>query len=167
MRKELDEKLCQKYPLIFRDRNEDPSKTCMSWGFACGDGWYNIIDRLCARIQGHTEWSHDQIKWAKKWNEKVNDPDHEWTAIVERKERPVPEPVEQVVAIQVKEKFGGLRFYYNGGDDYIKGVVDMAEEMSYVTCEECGAPGKPTKGGWIRTLCKEHGGIDAKELSVL
>lgn len=156
MREELDKKLCEKYPLIFRDRHEDPSKTCMYWGLAVGDGWYNIIDRLCARIQGHIEWSHDQIKWAKRWNERVNDENEEWVSFAPREERPVPEPVEQVIAVQVKEKFGGLRFYYRGGDDYIRGVVDMAEEMSYVTCEECGAPGKPTKGGWIRTLCEEH-----------
>lgn len=156
MREELDKKLCEKYPLIFRDRHGDMAKTCMVWGFSHGDGWYNIIDRLCARIQGHINHSLEQIEWANRWNERVNDPNHEWTAIVERKERPIPEPVAQVVAIQVKEKFGGLRFYYSGGDDYIRGVVDMAEEMSYVTCEECGAPGKQRSGGWIRTLCDEH-----------
>lgn len=156
MRDELDKKLCEKYPLIFRDRNGNMHETCMCWGMCCGDGWYNIIDSMCARIQGHINYSYEQIKWAHKWNENVNDPEYEWTAFVAREERVVPEPVEQVVATQVKEKFGGLRFYYNGGDDYIRGVVDMAEEMSYVTCEECGAPGKLRKGGWVRTLCDEH-----------
>jgi hypothetical protein len=58
---------------------------------------------------------------------------------------------------QVKEKFGTLRFYYTGGDDYISGMVRMAESMSGVTCEECGAPGEQNDGGWIRTLCEEHG----------
>lgn len=162
MRKELDEALCAKYPLIFSDRHADPSKTCMYWGFSCDDGWYNIIDNLCGTIQNHIDNRLEQIEWAKKWNYKVNDPDHEWTAFVERKEREIPEPVEQVVAIQVKEKFGGLRFYYNGGDDFVQGVVHMAESMSYDTCEVCGAPGKPTRGGWIRTLCKEHGGDDGE-----
>ncbi len=160
MNKELDEKLCEKYPLIFRDRHADPSKTCMYWGFACGEGWYNIIDNLCGCIQNHIDNRLEQIEWTKKWNDKVNDENHEWVSFADRKEREIPEPVPQVVAIQVKEKFGGLRFYYSGGDDYIRGVVDMAEYMSYDTCEECGAPGKPTKGGWIRTLCVEHGGPD-------
>lgn len=160
MRKELDEKLCEKYPLIFRDRHADPSKTCMYWGMACGDGWYNILDKLCLNIQSHIEHVEEQIGWAHKWNEKVNDENHEWVSFADRKERPIPEPVPQVVAIQVKEKFGGLRFYYNGGDDYIRGLVSMAESMSYVTCETCGNPGKSTKGGWIQTLCKEHGGDD-------
>lgn len=156
MRKELDEALVAKYPLIFRDRHADPSKTCMYWGFECGDGWYNIIDALCANIQNHIDNRLDNIERTKKWNANVNNPDYEWTAIVERKERPVPEPVEQVVAIQVKEKFGGLRFYYMGGDEYIRGLENMAESMSYRTCEVCGVPGTSTKGGWIRTLCEEH-----------
>jgi len=54
---------------------------------------------------------------------------------------------------QIKEKWGGLRIYYIGGDDYIRGVVDMAEEMSYKICERCGCPGSPNKQGWITTLC--------------
>lgn len=161
MKEELDKQLCEKYPKIFRDRHGDMSKTCMVWGMCCGDGWYNIIDNMCARIQGHIDFSYERIEWDKKWNKNVNDPDYEWIAFVAREERPIREPIEQVVAIQVKEKFGGLRFYYNGGDDYIRGVVDMAEEMSYVTCEECGAPGKPSKEGWIRTLCETHGGSNA------
>ena len=62
----------------------------------------------------------------------------------------------QVVVIQVKEKFGTLRFYYDGGDDHIHGLVRMAEAMSSVTCETCGVPGKQRSGGWIRTLCDFH-----------
>jgi hypothetical protein len=156
MRDELDKKLCEKYPLIFRDRNGNMRETCMVWGFSHGDGWYDIIDSMCSRIQSHIDHSYKQIEWAHKWNERVNDPNHEWTAFVAREERPIPEPVPQVVATQVKEKFGGLRFYYAGGDDYIRGVVDMAEEMSYCTCEICGAPGKLRRGGWYRTLCDQH-----------
>jgi hypothetical protein len=156
MNQELDKALCEKYPLIFRDRHGDMSKTCMVWGMCCGDGWYNILDRMCRLIQNHIDHSYKQIKWNTEWNARVNDPDHVWTAFVAREERPIPEPVEQVIAIQVKEKFGGLRFYYSGGDDTIRGIVYMAEEMSYVTCEECGSPGKANDGPWIRTLCEEH-----------
>lgn len=160
MRKELDEKLCAKYPLIFRDRNEDPSKTCMYWGFECGDGWYNIIDVLCANIQNHIDNVADQRKWAEKFNAELaeaKDDDFEnWDDWKSREPRVVPEPVEQVVAIQVKEKFGGLHFYYMGGDDYIRALEAMAESMSYRTCEECGNPGTSTEGGWISVLCEEH-----------
>lgn len=160
MRKELDEQLCAKYPLIFRDRHEDPSKTCMYWGIAIGDGWYNILDALCAIIQNRINSRLDQIKWAEEFNKELEVARSEgfdnWDEWKSREPRKVPEPIEQVVAIQVKEKFGGLRFYYSGGDEYIRGLEKMAEAMSYRTCEKCGAPGKPTEGGWIRTLCDEH-----------
>ena len=55
---------------------------------------------------------------------------------------------------QIKEKFGGLRFYTDKlpylGWDYIK----EAEKLSLKTCEECGRPGKIwSRRGWVRTLC--------------
>lgn len=160
MRKELDQQLCAKYPLIFRDRHEDPSKTCMYWGIAIGDGWYNILDALCANIQSHINNRLYQIKRAEKFNKELEVAQSEgfdnWDEWKSREPREIPEPIEQVVAIQVKEKFGGLRFYYCGGDEYIRGLENMAESMSYRTCEKCGAPGKPTKDVWIRTLCDEH-----------
>jgi hypothetical protein len=56
--------------------------------------------------------------------------------------------------LQIKEKYGLLTIYHHGGDSYCEGVVDMAEAMSAVTCERCGAPGKPNDGGWISTLCE-------------
>jgi Mor family transcriptional regulator len=64
--------------------------------------------------------------------------------------------IPQVVAEQVKEKFGGLRFYVSGGDDYTEGIIAMAEQMSGLTCEECGAPGESGGNGWISTLCATH-----------
>jgi len=50
MRQELDDLLCQRYPELFRDRHADPAQTSMCWGFCCGDGWFGIIDSLCAQI---------------------------------------------------------------------------------------------------------------------
>ena len=64
--------------------------------------------------------------------------------------------MKQVVAVQVKEKFGGLRFYYQGGDDKIDGMVRMAESWAAHSCEECGAPGTSGGKGWIKTLCPVH-----------
>ena len=134
MREELDKKLCEKYPKIFKDRHGDMKETLMCWGFECGDGWYNIIDQLCANIQHYTDWNNQNFaKGFKQYKE-----------------------VSQVVAVQIKEKFGTLRFYYDGGDDTIGGMVRMAEAMSAVMCEECGSPGHQRSGGWIRTLCDTH-----------
>jgi hypothetical protein len=130
MREDLDKLLCEKYPKIFKDRNAPMTVTAMCWGFP-GDGWFNIIDMLCGAIQYHI----DNVTY---WKDGV--------------ESHCP----QVVATQVKEKYGALRFYYCGGDDTIDGMVDMAEYMSKQTCEECGLPGVLRAGGWVRTLCGVH-----------
>jgi hypothetical protein len=147
MKHELDKQLCEKYPLIFRGEGRRIS---------CGDGWYQLLDTMLFRIQSHIEWYDSRNKWNEKWNAKVNDPSIEWDLVVPRQLRSIEPPIEQVIALQVKEKFGGLRFYYSGGDAYISGVVQLAEDMSYNICEVCGNPGTQTSSGWIRTLCSEH-----------
>ena len=61
----------------------------------------------------------------------------------------------QTEAVQVKEKFGSLRFYVNGADEYIHGMISLAEDMSYSTCESCGCTTDILHtSGWIKTLCK-------------
>jgi len=96
-------------------------------GFAVGAGWYPILETLCTNIQSHIDWRVKQGK-----------------------------DCPQVVVEQIKEKFGGLRFYYQGGDDYISGLVSMAESYADIACEDCGGIGKRRSGGWIRTLCDAH-----------
>jgi hypothetical protein len=96
-------------------------------GFSCGEGWWPILEALCGQIQHHIDWKNKQS-----------------------------EVVAQVTVNQIKEKFGGLRFYYSGGDDVIDGMVRMAESWAAHSCEECGALGKIRGGGWIRTLCDTH-----------
>jgi hypothetical protein len=54
---------------------------------------------------------------------------------------------------QVKEKFAGLRMYSEGADEFIRGVISLAETLSYRTCEVTGSPGvRCVRGGYIRTL---------------
>lgn len=57
---------------------------------------------------------------------------------------------------QVKEKFGGLRFYINSAETEVFKLISKAENDSYSICEECGVPGTPNKKGWIKTLCEKH-----------
>jgi hypothetical protein len=127
MKQEYDTYLCTTFPKMFVNRYKPMTETTMCWGFECGDGWFNIINQLCANIQHHIDWKN-------------------------RKEEVVP----QVTVDQVKEKFGSLRFYFTGGDDYIRGMATMAESMSGVTCEECGNPGSTLGRGWLTTLCEKH-----------
>lgn len=99
-------------------------------GFCIGPGWWPILESLCANIQSHIDWQNKN---------------HE--------KHPV---VPQVIVTQIKEKFGGLRFYFDGGDDNVYGMVRMAEAWAEHVCEECGKPGKSRNTGWIKTLCDEH-----------
>lgn len=111
-----------------------------------GDGWYDIIDTLCALIQHHIDWKNGTGQY-----EKYSD---------SRKEG---ECVPQLVAEQVKEKFGGLRFYASGGDENTAGMIELAEALASRVCEVCGSPGKKTRGGWIRTLCRRHAEEQGRE----
>jgi hypothetical protein len=63
---------------------------------------------------------------------------------------------------QVKEKFGGLRFYIGGGTSEIFDRISEAEEQSYSICEMCGKPGQLQysnhgDGYWMKTLCQTCG----------
>lgn len=129
MTPELEQTLYNKYPKIFRQKDLPMQETCMCWGVACGDGWYDILDNLCGIVQQHVDYHK----------------------------------LPQVEAVQVKEKFGGLRFYTNHTDDYIRGLIVMAESMSYFVCEECGDKGKLLRKGWFMTLCRKHAQARGKD----
>ena len=124
MKKELDELLCQRYPLIFADRHRPMTETCMCWGFSCGDGWFDLIDTLCERLQFWT--------------------DHNGAP--------------QVIAAQVKEKWGELCFYPSGAaSDEQWGMITLAEALSARICEQCGKPGQTLVHGFQHmTRCPEH-----------
>jgi len=178
MRSELDALLCEKYPKMMVNRDKPMTETCMCWGFECGDGWFNILNQLMGNIQNHIDWKERQREVSIKFNRiaeqlKAGDStlfDEEYKDMInqEYKEKRrqelidrypivIPEPIPQVTLDQVKEKFGTLRFYYSGGDDYIRGMVSLAESLSGVTCEGCGNQAQtnwPEPGGWVRTICE-------------
>lgn len=60
---------------------------------------------------------------------------------------------------QIKEKFGGLRFYIGGATPEMHDLINRAEDASIKICEECGKEGKRSDWGkyWIKTLCPKHG----------
>jgi hypothetical protein len=194
MTKELDEKLCAKYPKIFVDRHGDMRTTAMCWGFECGDGWYWLIDSLCSNLQWNTNNNNKKyviknkfLRWLLPLLDKLVNKIpgkhnfkrdrqinplviirfnliswlHKWRTTreyiyIESGRYP------QIVASQVKEKFGGLRFYVQGASDVQYAVINWAESLSYHICEKCGS----TKNigqtqGWITTLCKECANPDS------
>ena len=143
-------------------------------GFAVSQGWWPIIETLCANIQSHTDWKNKQrerelvrheaytkgydsmLKFYQGKSAEPSEWDEKNARVTMEEGVEVPTKVPQVEVHQIKEKFGGLRFYYEGGDDQISGMVRMAEAWADTSCEECGAIGKRRSGGWIRTLCDVH-----------
>ena len=62
----------------------------------------------------------------------------------------------QVEAVQVKEKYGTLRFYTHGYIPEVEKQIQYAEYESSKTCERCGSKKDVTQTeGWITTICKK------------
>ena len=133
MKNELEQQLVKKYPKILKDYKGDMMQTCMAWGMEHDDGWFKLLDKCLAKLQYFCDL-------CSKDGEEV-----------------------QVVANQIKEKYGTLSFYTSvyGGDniqhDIIEDIIDTAERKSAYTCEVTGEHGEACqKGGWYRTLSYEQ-----------
>jgi hypothetical protein len=98
------------------------------WYSFPGDGWFQIIWDLSAKLEPLIE------KWVAENNVKPGSEEHPHL-------------------MQIKEKFGGLRFYISHGTPEMFEAIGHAERLSYETCEDCGAPGEVRPGGWLITLC--------------
>lgn len=122
-------RLFQAFPNLYCDNNQPESVTRMRDGFACSDGWYDIIYRLSERLEKLI------IEYQKH-----------------NKEDPKPPR-----AFQVKENFGALCFHMSHLTEPMQEAIDEAEQKSHRTCEVCGRPGKLRHDHlWFRTLCDNH-----------
>lgn len=95
-------------------------------------------------------------------------PSYGWLDLVAELDRKLGQVVPTYKILQVKSKFGGLRYYieYPEGDDFGYGsvaqrkaeeLISEYEELSLKTCERCGKPGgRANRGSWVWTLCSEH-----------
>lgn len=121
------EELIKKYPKIFEDYEGNPGGC--NW-YGVPNGWLPIIDKLCGCIQEYTD---NTTRYTKDG----------------------PVKPEQVTCVQMKEKFGGLRFYTNGHNDEVEGMLRMAEYMCDNTCQDCGSENDLGQtSGWISILCR-------------
>src|SRR5210317_1330985 len=111
MNSSLQDRLYQKYPKIFAQKDLDMTQTAMCWGISCGDGWFNIIDNLCSEIQSYIDEPTENLKRYEKYLQgsieagKTDDIEY-WTTQIESV-KSISRP--QVQATQIKEKFGTLR----------------------------------------------------------
>lgn len=88
-----------------------------------------------------------------------------WQPIIRRTHTELLDLLGDYELLQIKEKFGGLRYYISAPPgcniqkiDAIRSIVDAAEDESFTTCEVCGLPGEAGRDGgyWIKTLCENH-----------
>ena len=58
---------------------------------------------------------------------------------------------------QIKEKFGTLRIYTQGGNELTSILEAFVEDLSGYYCEDCGKLATMgNKQGWFRTTCEDH-----------
>ena len=140
------EDIIAKYPKIFVDYEGNPGR--VNW-HDVPDGWLGVIDDLCGSIQDyidHTSRSLDNPNYVEGSTYNREDPTT-WKYLQKHPE--------QVTCIQMKQKFGGLRFYEKGGDDQVYGMIRVAEYLCDRTCEDCGTrEDLGVTSGWISTLCR-------------
>jgi len=138
--------LIEKHPLIFQQYEGNPGG--VNWHVP--NAWIPVIDNLCGAIQSYIN-TYRRSKPNPAYVE-----GSEWVADDITTHKYVSIAPNQVTCTQMKEKFGGLRFYINGGDDYVEGMIHMAEYMCENMCQYCGTKENlGITGGWITICCKE------------
>ncbi len=143
MTPELEQKLYERWPEIFEGRFLPPTQSLMCFGLECGDGWFDLIDALCSQLANHYSNA------ARAWERRLKNATPDENGMVE-----VPLVPRLPRAVQVKEKFGGLRFYVDSATDEDYACIHMAEAMSYRICETCGNPGENKNDhNWWSTVC--------------
>ena len=76
-----------------------------------------------------------------------------WSKIIDSLYDNLPIP-KTIQVHQVKEKFGGLRFYTSACTKEEYKIIDEACALSEKTCEQCGEPGTVKKDGyWLLCAC--------------
>ena len=159
MTTELELKLVEKYPTILKDYRGDKMKTCMHWGMECGDGWYDLLDELLAKLDFISKSSSVQV---------VADQIKEKFGTLRFYYSTIKKDDDKIDSIVKSTRLGPLRFYYSTivksdfsvdsiVDKIINDLVANAERKSAYTCEQTGKRGDLCKrGGWLRTLSREE-----------
>lgn len=140
MSPELEEKLYKNYPELFYTRDDPNHKLTLMWGIECEDGWYELIDTLCKELLKDSRIKLENCKTTE-----------EYQKMIETLE-PLP------LIVQIKEKFGSLRFYVDNINKNQEIIVRTTEQLSLKVCEFCGTMKdvKLYKDGWWKTVCPKH-----------
>lgn len=139
------EKLVKRWPDLFQKSGD--------FEFSINDGWYNIVDVLCGFLSYDIEQARSRLKYS------MENPTARFSESVDELEARVAKALEELPTLaQVKEKFGTMRFYIDGGTAEMHNYIEFAEAMTSRTCEVCGDQGKSRNTGWVKVLCDKHFG---------
>ena len=152
-RDEAKQIILDRYPNLF-PAEPDGSRL----PFACGEGWFPIVEQLCATIQGYIDHTEVPVATADGENLLISPPQLVFDTIKEKLgtgrfyETLLPFPVEVVAAVpeatlqRLRELFG----------EKFGGMILFAEHLTAVTCEACGQPGELlNRKGYLATRCPE------------
>ncbi|MDP3987201.1 MAG: hypothetical protein Q8P81_03190 [Nanoarchaeota archaeon] len=129
MNNDLERKLFNDFPLLYGGHKLSIRENLMSFGFEHDSGWYDIIYQLSLKLE----------PMIRRWIEENEDEDLK---------------DDYPMAVQVKEKFGGLSFYMTFATVEMAKLISEAESESYKTCESCGSKENVFQtSGWITTTC--------------
>lgn len=87
-----------------------------------------------------------------------------WFPVIYKLSADIAKITTDISVVQIKEKFGELRYYYSWPEtvteeqnDAIRALVEAAVEQCSAVCEECGAPAQITdQDRWWVCLCHNH-----------
>ena len=185
MKPEVQKRILQKYARFFDDNiqilnqdstlaefnqlvNQSNPVQPIQFGFECEDGWDMLLENLLNEIYNHiinvehnkrnrlksktlynfSMYLMNRLPYKFKSLRKLG----RWIYDNGPKDNTFYFPF---YITQVKEKYGTLSFYYGGGDDYIDGLVSLAERLSSQICERCGTTiNVGYTEGWNITICK-------------
>ena len=86
--------------------------------------------------------------------------DSGWFPIIAKLDMDIRKLAPEYVILQIKEKFGGLRYYIGALREdvfeQVHALIKEAEQIASKTCECCGEEGTLCRrGGWLKTLCQD------------
>lgn len=161
MNKELVTRLYNRFPFILCDLYGDPRQTCMAWGIECGDGWYEILDKLFEDITVVCAGTNKEFR-ATQIKEKFGGL-RIYYAINNTGPTYMDEARQKMMTFMFRKNQGKLYWKLWRMKQKIKKSVESkiddliieAESKSFRTCEQCGQPARvcQTDFGWYRTLC--------------
>lgn len=134
MNAELEKRLEDKYPFMKKGKTYEEQKKSgyiddlySAFGCECEDGWFSLIDELCADI----------------------------TRVYEEAGIPVDVEVSQIKEKFGTLRFYCVIRGSEAVQDKVQQLIEAIEDKSASICEMCGKPGKGWNDGWIYTLCDE------------